>query len=365
IVGLVQGLRSPRRRLFVTLLWVVAVYIAIYLPTTVEARFGVAALVLLSIPAAYALGAGIQPGTLRRDALLAVPICLGILGACFLSSWMQGQAALIADARDLLQRQAAGQDVKPEGRLAVGPPATWRAGAKASYPIEIRNTSQRLWQATRLHPVMIRVTFSPRFGDEDAADVTDVPLERDVAPGESLRMTVSTSAPAKPGMYALQHSLIRLGVSGATPSTAHEVEVAHVLMGAGDQSDVAAAPVEKPVAKVEATAPTTWRTGERQTYTIAVRNDGKQTWWRDRGYAAAIGITFAKRDEKSGKPGREITQLIPLPEDVGPGATAVTTASVEAPKDAGQYVLRHWIRREGSGWSEPSSESTVTVQAER
>jgi hypothetical protein len=231
VAGLVIGWRCwwrPGTRLaWGGLLGMAAAYAALYLPTSIEARYGLPLFTLLAPAGATTLVA--VRGWARARAWgrllgMALGACLTIGVCAWLTVWMQQQAPIIAMTRDLIRRP----DLEiPVARFELGPPDRWTVDQRQTYQVRVTNLGQRAWYPYRPARVNLHVMFVGP-GDAESIDSrveAEIPVARTVLPGEQLDMDVTVTAPRKEGTYQLRQRLEIENVPGQTTLPASETPV--------------------------------------------------------------------------------------------------------------------------------------------
>ena len=116
-------------------------------------------------------------------------------------------------------------------RAAIGwaapPPASMRAGGRATLSLRVRNDGRSVWPARGDTRGMFQVNAGDRWLDAEAARVVNDldgrrALESDLAPGASAELKLDVTAPREPGEYTLEVDMIHEGVTffrekGSTP----------------------------------------------------------------------------------------------------------------------------------------------------
>ncbi len=96
-------------------------------------------------------------------------------------------------------------------------PDQWSIGEIKRYTITITNRTDKVWPSSGPNRVRLGVHFIPFAKDNDTPGqdwVSDQRFElpRDLAPGESVALTVSVQAPYTAGDYMLRHRLLQEGM---------------------------------------------------------------------------------------------------------------------------------------------------------
>ncbi|TMD32377.1 MAG: hypothetical protein E6I95_10810 [Chloroflexi bacterium] len=109
-------------------------------------------------------------------------------------------------------------------------------------------------------------------------------------------------------------------------------------------------------------APTTWATGQTQTFPVTVTNTGNITW-PSTGYTAVeLDLHFATSAGGSANQTNWLTsQAFPLAADVLAGASATVNVTVTAPSNTGSLVLEAEMIKEHQFWFNQWQSVNVTV----
>jgi len=186
-----------------------AAYVAVYLPTAVECRFGLPLFALLAPAVATTLL--VVVGWLRERAwrplvLSALTALVTVGSSAWISVWMQTLAPEIAATREIVRNPSA---FLPVARYDAVPPIRWTVDQKQTYVFKATNMGDTTWSTKAPGQVFLRV----RFVGPGAAETVDTrvevrpPIDRDVPPGEQLAMDVTVSAPRKEGEYRVRQWL--------------------------------------------------------------------------------------------------------------------------------------------------------------
>ena len=97
---------------------------------------------------------------------------------------------------------------------AMSPPTTWTPGQTQSVSVTLTNTGNQTWNAAGSNPVKLDINFSTSHnGSHDIACCWKTSqifnLSGDVAPGGSVTLTVSVTAPTVPRGYYLEAQLFK------------------------------------------------------------------------------------------------------------------------------------------------------------
>jgi hypothetical protein len=209
VIGWRRWWRPGTRFAWAVLAVLSAAYAMVYLPTAVECRFGLPLFVLLAPAAAetvLVIGGWLRTLAWGRLAALAASAVLTVVGCAWLSVWMQAQAPAIAQSREIIQ--SPGQFL-PVARFDSAPPDRWTVEQKQTYAVQATNLGERTWRNASPGQVVLHVMFVGP-GEAETVDTRveqRLPIARDVAPGETLTMDVTLTAPRKEGEYRLRQQL--------------------------------------------------------------------------------------------------------------------------------------------------------------
>ncbi|HEY2414854.1 MAG TPA: PQQ-dependent sugar dehydrogenase [Pirellulaceae bacterium] len=118
---------------------------------------------------------------------------------------------------DMLRTSAAVQ--KLSAQYTSSPPTTWKPGETKTYSITLVNTGSTTWNATGTNKVQLGVYFN---GSSDnigawATEPKRFALPHDVAPGASVTIKVTITAPTAPGTYVLRQRMVKEFVNWFVP----------------------------------------------------------------------------------------------------------------------------------------------------
>jgi hypothetical protein len=158
-------------------------------------------------------------------------------------------------------------------------------------------------------------------------------------------VSVTLTAPSKPGNYVLRERLVQEGVTWPGPILKTSVNVA----------------ADRTKALIAAAVPTIWNPGEVKTLTVKITNNSTGLWSRAGAQAVRLGVYLDGRSDAIGDWGTAPT-MIRLPKDLEAGQSVLVKISVRAPADSGRYVLRLRMCEGTTGWFTPLTKRALTVQ---
>lgn len=233
----------------------------------------------------------------------------------------------------------------------VTPPNEWTSGTSQTYEVSLRNTGTVTWQSGGPDAVALRVRFQRVGEDADPSLDHAIRLERDVAPGQTVRVRVDVAAPDADGVYRLDHRLVH----GVTWFRAGPSEHVSVTSTYDSWSRILSA-------RYRVNAPEQWTEGATATYSVRVTNDGAHTWSATGDSPVMLGIHFGGASDIP-HDGWVTDDRYRLPHDVAPGKSVVVDVDVTAPELPGDYVLRHRLVKENTAWFADVSGISVAVVA--
>ncbi|MGI8826016.1 MAG: glycosyl hydrolase [Chloroflexota bacterium] len=98
----------------------------------------------------------------------------------------------------------------------ISQPVSWAKGASQTYQVSVTNTGSATWVEGGTYPIHLRIAFAAPSSTTIAGGTlyTDqgFALPSNVAPGQSVTLTVSVTAPATTGNYALIYEAVQEGI---------------------------------------------------------------------------------------------------------------------------------------------------------
>src|SRR5207248_1746309 len=109
-------------------------------------------------------------------------------------------------------------------------------------------------------------------------------------------------------------------------------------------------------------APTTWTTGQTQTFSVTLTNNGNQSWPASGANPVHLGVHFANVGGGAGANTWYTDQRFSLPADLAPGANVTLTIAVTAPtKSTGNLVLEFQMVKEYQFWFQQFADVDATI----
>jgi hypothetical protein len=235
--------------------------------------------------------------------------------------------------------------VYAETFLAALTPASLSPGApgsRATLSTVVTNIGSATWNSAGPDPVHLAYHWYGLRGDLVVWDGARAALDRDIAPGERLTITMLVILPAMVGLYQLRVDLVREGrfwFADVGSGVATQLE--------GAPSGLAPQLVDGPDAYS-----TELRPSETRVFTFRVRNAGTRTW-------TAAGPNPVRLSYHLYHATGEVAVWdgvrAALPRDVGPGEEVTLDLRLAAPSARGTYIVNYDFVWEGIAWFESVS----------
>jgi hypothetical protein len=225
-------------------------------------------------------------------------------------------------------------------------PPSWGNNQTQSYSVTITNKGSQTWAAGGSNPVHLGVHFATAGGGFGAGWYTDqrFSLPADLAPGASVTLSITVTAPANTGNLVLEYEMVK--------------EQQFWFVQFADVS-VTVSPPWVAAYSVSGT-PTSWSPGQSQTYSVTITNNGSQTWAAGGSNPVHLGVHFATAGGGFGA-GWYTDQRFSLPADLAPGASVTLSITVTAPANTGNLVLDYEMVKEQQFWFVQFADVSVTV----
>ena len=210
-------------------------------------------------------------------------------------------------------------------------PRTWAVNQSQTFPITLTNAGNQTWPAGGTMPVRLALHFATaaggwpqQTGSYFTAWRSDqrVSLPADLAPGQSVTLTVSAVAPTATGATVLEAEMVKEQQFWFSQWASVSIRLAAESWLAGyDMSAV----------------PKTWQPGQTQTLTVKVTNTGNQAWPSAGSTPVHLSLHFAT--SSGGWPNQvasyftawQTDQRVSLPADLPPGQTVSLSATLTTP----------------------------------
>ena len=226
-----------------------------------------------------------------------------------------------------------------------GVPQSWAVNLTRSFTVPVTNVGNSTWPAGGSSPVRLAVHFmtpgSGLLSDQRFA------LPADVAPGQTVNLTVGVTAPASTSASTLELQMVKENELWFTQWATVPVTLqAPTWMASYDASAI----------------PRTWTYGQTQSFPVTVTNTGNQTWPGSGAFRVRLGLHFASAP---GQPWSSwlTDQRADLPGDLAPGRSATITVNVAAPATTNATVLEAEMVKEQQFWFFQTGPVSVTSAA--
>ena len=229
-------------------------------------------------------------------------------------------------------------------------PTTWVAGRSQTFPVTVTNVGDVTWPAAD-HMVDLDLHFATAAGGAAKQSTwlnsKAFRMPADVAPGASMTMNVTFSAPARTGVMVLEVEMVKeqdFWYQQWQPVT------------------VNVAPIDKAARYDMSQVPTSWRAGQSQTFPVTVTNTSNQTWLSTGYYRTDLDLHFATSAGGSAKQSTWLnSKAFILPASLPPGGTVTLNMTFTAPSRIGSFVLEAEMVKEHQFWFQNWEAVKVTV----
>jgi spore germination protein YaaH len=229
-------------------------------------------------------------------------------------------------------------------------PRTWTLGQSQTFPVTVTNTGNQTWPSAISNRVDLDLHFTSRTGGSAFASYwltsKAYALPSNVAPGKSVTLTVTLSAPPRFGSMYLEAEMIK----------EHEFWFKKVAAVA-----TIAAPAGWSAAYDVTQVPTSWIVGIPQTFSVSVTNNGTLTWPASGFTEVDLDLHFATAAGGAANAAQWVgSKAFKLPRDVPPGQTVSVQVTV-TPTRPGALVLEAEMIKEHEFWFLQFTPVSVTV----
>jgi hypothetical protein len=184
--------------------------------------------------------------------------------------------------------------------------------------------------------VHLGLHFAAGSGRDSLGWFTDqrYPLPADLAPGASVILTATASAPP---------------TASATVVEARLVKEWQFWFGQWAALGVTVAPARWSATYDVSGVPGSWAANQAQTFPVTVTNTGNQTWPAGGSNPVHLGLHFAAGSGRDSL-GWFTDQRYPLPADLAPGASVILTVTASAPPTPSATVVEARLVKEWQFW---------------
>jgi hypothetical protein len=230
-------------------------------------------------------------------------------------------------------------------------PSSWVAGQSQTFPVTITNHSDVTWPSTGHDRVDLDLHFATAAGgpagEAHWLNSRAVSLPADLAPGSSVTLSVTVTAPSRTGALVLEAEMTKehdfwfqqwqpVNVTVVAPVWSASYSLAGV--------------------------PASWSPAQSQSVTVTVTNNGNTTWPSSGHYRVDLDFHFTTQPGGSVKERYWLTsKAYSLPADLAPGHSATLTVSVVAPSNMGSAYLEAEMVKEHQFWFAQSGSVPVSV----
>jgi spore germination protein YaaH len=230
-------------------------------------------------------------------------------------------------------------------------PTVWAPGQSQTVPVTVTNRGAQAWPSTGANPVEVDLHFtsSPGGSARQSSWLTSqvYALPSDVAPGASVTLGVSATAPSSAGSYYLEAEVFKNQQFWFQQWQSVPAGVGSLAWGA-DYNACA--------------APRTWTKGQGQTFQVTLTNAGTQAWPSTGANPVNLDVHFTTVPGGSAMSGYWLNSyIIALPSSVAPGQSVTISVTVNAPSTAGSIYLEVQAFKDHQFWIQQWQTVAVTV----
>ena len=230
-------------------------------------------------------------------------------------------------------------------------PTSWVAGRSQTFPLTVTNIGDVTWTATGHGTVDLGLHFATSAGGAAKhrtwlySKVFAMPA--DLAPGASVTMNVTFTAPARTGPLVLEVEMLK-----EQDFWYQQWQPIAVNLAAPDKAatyDMSGAPVS-------------WLAGQSQTFPVTVTNTSNQTWLSTGHYRTDLDLHFATSAGGAAKQSTWLnSKAFSLPANLPPGGSVTLNVTFAAPSKTGSLVLEAEMVKEHRFWFQNWQAVKVTV----
>ena len=270
----------------------------------------------------------------------------------------------------------------PIGTTTGDVPTTWTPGQSQTVSITLVNNGSTTWTtgsggSNTFHLGAHFSTVGGGLANNYSDWLTDqrINLPSSVAPGQSVTLVFSLTAPNQTGNLVLEFEMVEEDVAWFAQYSDSTASVALAL--SAQYCDAGSSPTESssastysgtcnPIGTTTGDVPTTWTPGQSQTVSITLVNNGSTTWTTGSGGSNTfhLGAHFSTVGGGLANNYSDwlTDQRINLPSSVAPGQSVTLVFSLTAPNQTGNLVLEFEMVEEDVAWFAQYSDSTASVE---
>src|SRR5579864_100456 len=230
-------------------------------------------------------------------------------------------------------------------------PTTWVANQSQTFNVTVTNSGNQPWPHSGANAVMLDMHFTPKPAGSPGMSFwytsQTYPLPADVAIGASATVSVTVTAPNLSGGMYLEAEMFK-----NQQFWFQQWQSVHVTVS----------PPTWTATYDMTLAPSSWTTGQTQTFNVTVTNTGNQTWPHGGTNAVMLDMHFTTVSGGSAQQSHWLTsQTFLLSSDVAPAASATVSVSVTAPSTGGNMSLEAELFKNQQFWFGSSQAVAVSV----